>query len=150
QRGHTLSRSGDGSHPIRSLLPLVEAPRWRPAGTKPLTSHSAKVPTRGGALAAQRSGRLAEGKASSSLQPAKEKAASGDDLSVLPEGLAGREPGRGRDAGSPSEITPRGWRDILLRVWINIGKHRILALGAGVTFYGILAIFPGIGATLAL
>lgn len=93
---------------------------------------------------------MTEGKASSGLQPPKEKAASGDGLSASPEDLAGREPGRGRDAESPSEIPARGWRDILLRVWSNVGKHRILALGAGVTFYGILAIFPGIGATLAL
>ena len=42
------------------------------------------------------------------------------------------------------------FRDILLRVWRNIGKHRILALAAGITFYALLAIFPGIGATFAL
>ena len=48
------------------------------------------------------------------------------------------------------DIPSRGWRDVLLRVWSNIGKHRILALAAGITFYALLAIFPGIGATLAL
>ena len=93
---------------------------------------------------------MAQRKTSGSIQPAKEKAASGEDLSESPETLPLREPGRGRDAASPGEIPRRGWRDILLRVWRNIGKHRILALAAGITFYALLAIFPGLGATLAL
>jgi membrane protein len=93
---------------------------------------------------------MAEGKASGSIQPAKEKAVLGDGLSASPEDLPKREPGRGRDAVRPIDIPPLGWRDILLRVWSNIGKHRILALAAGITFYALLAIFPGIGATLAL
>ena len=93
---------------------------------------------------------MAQKKTSGSIQPAKEKAASGEDLSEAPETLPLREPGRGRDAASPGQIPGRGWRDILLRVWSNISKHRILALAAGITFYALLAIFPGIGATLAL
>ena len=93
---------------------------------------------------------MAEGKASGSIQPAKEKAVLGDGLSASPEDLPKSEPGRGRDAVRPIDIPPLGWRDILLRVWSNIGKHRILALAAGITFYALLAIFPGIGATLAL
>lgn len=35
---------------------------------------------------------------------------------------------RGREATTPSEIPPRGWKDILLRVHQNISKHRVLAL----------------------
>jgi membrane protein len=58
--------------------------------------------------------------------------------------------GRGRDATSPSEIPPRGWKDILLRVYGNISRHRILALAAGMTYYGILAIFPAIAALVAV
>src|SRR5882757_8275181 len=45
---------------------------------------------------------------------------------------------RGRQAASPSEIPPKGWKDILLRVYGNISKHRILALAAGMTYYSIL------------
>lgn len=65
------------------------------------------------------------------------------------ERLPDEEPGRGRDARAPSQIPPRGWRDILLRTWANIGRHRVLAIAAGITFYGVLAIFPGIAAALA-
>ena len=52
--------------------------------------------------------------------------------------------------GHRVEFPPRGWRDILLRIWANIGRHRVLAIAAGITFYGLLAIFPGIAAALAL
>lgn len=51
---------------------------------------------------------------------------------------------RGRAATTPSEIPARGWKDILLRVYDNISKHRVLALAAGMTYYSILAIFPGL------
>lgn len=34
---------------------------------------------------------------------------------------------RGRLAASPSEMPAKGWKDILLRVYSNIGDHRILA-----------------------
>lgn len=57
---------------------------------------------------------------------------------------------RGRDAGSPSEIPAKGWKDILLRVYANISKHRVLALAAGITYYSILAIFPAIAAVVAM
>ncbi len=53
-------------------------------------------------------------------------------------------------AASPSEIPARGWKDILLRAYANISKHRILALAAGMTYYSILAIFPAIAALVAI
>ena len=58
--------------------------------------------------------------------------------------------GRGRDADSPAEIPLRGWKDILLRVYKGIADDRILANSAGVTFYALLALFPGIGALVAI
>jgi membrane protein len=57
---------------------------------------------------------------------------------------------RGRQAASPSEIPPKGWKDILLRVYENVSKHRLLALAAGMTYYSILAIFPAIAALVAM
>lgn len=58
--------------------------------------------------------------------------------------------GHGRSADTPSEIPPRGWKDILLRVYDNISEHRVLALAAGMTFYGLLAIFPALAALVAI
>ncbi len=63
---------------------------------------------------------------------------------------AGAEPGRGRGAESPTEIPARGWWDIARRAFDEIGRDRILAVAAGVTFYGLLALFPAIGAFVSL
>jgi membrane protein len=38
----------------------------------------------------------------------------------------------------------------VLRIYANIGEHRILALAAGVTYYSILAIFPALAALVAI
>ena len=57
---------------------------------------------------------------------------------------------RGREATADSDIPPRGWKDILLRIYVNVSKHRVLALAAGMTYYSILAIFPAIAALVAM
>jgi membrane protein len=58
--------------------------------------------------------------------------------------------GRGRLADAPSDIPARGWRDILLRVYRNVSEHRVAFLGAGVTYYSLLAIFPALAALVAI
>src|SRR4029077_11930772 len=60
------------------------------------------------------------------------------------------EVGRGRSAETPSQIPARGWKDILLRVYHGISGNRILLVAAGVTFYSLLAIFPGIAALISI
>jgi membrane protein len=57
---------------------------------------------------------------------------------------------RGRLAATPSDIPPRGWKDILLRVYANVSKHRIMELAAGMTYYSLFAIFPAIAALVAV
>jgi hypothetical protein len=57
---------------------------------------------------------------------------------------------RGRLAASPSEIPAEGWKDILMRVYSNVGDHRILSLAAGMTYYSLLAIFPALAALVAI
>jgi len=57
---------------------------------------------------------------------------------------------RGRAASTPSEIPPKGWKDILWRVYYNIPEHRVIAIAAGVAFYALLAIFPAIAALVAI
>ncbi len=51
---------------------------------------------------------------------------------------------RGRGATTPVDIPPKGWRDILLRVWAGLGHDNVSIIAAGVAFYGMLAIFPAI------
>jgi membrane protein len=60
------------------------------------------------------------------------------------------EVGRGRSAETPSQIPARGWKDILLRIYRGISENRILLVAAGVTFYTLLAIFPGIAALISI
>lgn len=58
--------------------------------------------------------------------------------------------GRGKGAASPADIPPRGWRDVVLRVWHNLNQDRLLLVAAGVTFYSLLALFPAIAALVSI
>ncbi|MDB5505264.1 MAG: putative ribonuclease [Tardiphaga sp.] len=61
----------------------------------------------------------------------------------------GGDSGHGRQADSPTEIPARGWKDVLKRTGEQIGKDRLLAVAAGVVFYGLLALFPGVTALVS-
>jgi membrane protein len=56
---------------------------------------------------------------------------------------------RGRRAVSPWQIPWRGWKDILVRTYQQISEDRVLAVAAGVVFYGLLALFPAITALVS-
>ena len=60
------------------------------------------------------------------------------------------QPGRGRSARSPGQIPPRGWRDILWRTLKEFSTDNIPSVGGGVTFFALLALFPGLAAFVAL
>ena len=62
----------------------------------------------------------------------------------------GNEGGHGRHADAPWQIPLRGWKDILWRTYEQIGEDRLLAVAAGVVFYGLLAVFPAITALVSL
>lgn len=57
---------------------------------------------------------------------------------------------RGRNATSPTEIPPKGWFDILMRTKDEIASDNVGLVAAGIAFYGLLALFPGIGAVVAI
>jgi len=57
---------------------------------------------------------------------------------------------RGRSASHPGEIPVKGWKDILVRIYRGISEDRIVATAAGVTFFVLLALFPGIAGLIAL
>ena len=60
------------------------------------------------------------------------------------------EQGRGRRATAPWKIPWAGWKDILWRTYQQISDDRLLAVAAGVVFYGLLAIFPAVTAFVSL
>ena len=57
---------------------------------------------------------------------------------------------RGRQATRPTDIPGAGWKDILLRVKDEIAADHVGLVAAGIAFYALLAIFPGIGAVMAI
>jgi membrane protein len=57
--------------------------------------------------------------------------------------------GHGRSSSTPLQIPWTGWRDILWRTYVRSGEDRLLAIAAGVVFYGLLAVFPAITALVS-
>ena len=58
--------------------------------------------------------------------------------------------GAGSEANSPAQIPPRGWWDVLKRVYAGFNDDRLMTEAAGVTFYTLLAIFPAIATLVSL
>jgi membrane protein len=64
--------------------------------------------------------------------------------------MADPESAHGRTAESPGEIPPSGWRQILARVWRRGRRNGVSVTAAGVAFYTLLTVFPGILALIGL
>lgn len=62
---------------------------------------------------------------------------------------AGNE-GRGRHATAPTRLPWEGWRDVLWRVYGELAADRVLLVAAGVTFYMLLAMVPGLTALVSV
>jgi membrane protein len=58
--------------------------------------------------------------------------------------------GRGRTATSPLRIPLRGWKDILIRTRKEFTDDEVPLIAAGVAFFTLLALFPGLAAFVAL
>lgn len=56
----------------------------------------------------------------------------------------------GDDALSPTDVPPMGWYEIGRRTLHEVSRDRVLAVAAGVTFYGLLALFPALAAFVSL
>ena len=57
---------------------------------------------------------------------------------------------RGHEAGTPTAIPAGGWKDILTRVYQQVQEDRVMLIAAGVTYYGLLALFPALAALVSL
>jgi membrane protein len=60
------------------------------------------------------------------------------------------KPAEAVGAATPADVPARGWLDIARSIWRKIGKNRVIAVAAGLTFYGILAIFPAVTALVSV
>ena len=57
---------------------------------------------------------------------------------------------RGRNATHPTDIPAKGWFDILMRTKNEVAEDNVGLVAAGIAFYGLLALFPGLGAVVAI
>src|SRR5919109_637574 len=55
-----------------------------------------------------------------------------------------------RAATRPEHIPPKGWKDILWRVYREVQHDRVMLVSAGVAFYLLLALFPATAAVVSL
>ena len=53
---------------------------------------------------------------------------------------------RGQNADKPTAIPAKGWKEIALRTWKEVGNDNVGIVAAGVAFYGFLALVPLLGA----
>ena len=72
------------------------------------------------------------------------------EYSESPREVAHEHRDRGRAAKHPSEIPPLGWKDIFIRTYRSLSEDRVTQLAAGVTYYVLLALFPGITALVSI
>jgi membrane protein len=56
----------------------------------------------------------------------------------------------GREAGKPTEIPARGWRDVLRRTYREVKQDNVSIVAGGVAFYGFLSIFPALTALVSI
>ncbi|HYI61264.1 MAG TPA: YihY/virulence factor BrkB family protein [Acidimicrobiales bacterium] len=59
-------------------------------------------------------------------------------------------PARGREADRPQDVPARGWRDILLRTKEEVKGDSVVLLAAGVAFYALLSLVPGLVALVSI
>jgi membrane protein len=68
------------------------------------------------------------------------------------DGLDAKDGGtdRGRRAEHPGQIPRAGWRDILLRVWQNLGRDSTSLVAAGIGLNALLAVFPALAVIVSI
>jgi membrane protein len=58
--------------------------------------------------------------------------------------------GHGREADQPQHIPVRGWKDIVIRAWNDSNEKNISLVAGGVTYYVVVALFPGLAALVSI
>lgn len=64
--------------------------------------------------------------------------------------VATAEADRGRDAEQPTDIPARGFADVLARVRAEVKTDHVTLLSAGIAFYALLALVPGLIAIISI
>src|SRR5512142_1218110 len=61
-----------------------------------------------------------------------------------------RRPAPNAEKSSTEKKVNRGWREVMLILYGHVSEHRLTAIAAGVTYFALLAMFPFIGAMVAV
>jgi membrane protein len=69
---------------------------------------------------------------------------------AVPSAGTGGGNSRGRGALMPTQIPPTGWWDVFMRVVRGISQDRVTTISGGVTFFVLLALFPGLAGLISL
>lgn len=56
----------------------------------------------------------------------------------------------GREASQPTRFGWRAWRQVLGRVFANVGRHHLSIVAGGVAFFGVLSVVPALAALVGL
>src|SRR5690348_14884902 len=72
------------------------------------------------------------------------------DADRPPKGAPGEQVLPGVHAEKPTQIPLRGWKQIVKRAWAENKADNMPIIGGGVAFFGFLAIFPALIATISL
>lgn len=57
---------------------------------------------------------------------------------------------RGREAEHPQDIPVLGWKNVARRAWKDFQDKNLSLVAGGVTYYVILALFPGLAALVSI
>jgi len=67
-----------------------------------------------------------------------------------PVGERAQGDSRGRNAQTPEQIPARGWWDVLVRVYQDLGRDNASLVAAGLAMYAMLSIFPALTALVSI
>ncbi len=73
-----------------------------------------------------------------------------DRLRPSPPRTAAPNPALAVDAASPRAMPAATWMDILVQTWSDFSRDQITSVAGGVTFFGLLALFPALSAFVSL
>jgi membrane protein len=80
------------------------------------------------------------------VQPAENHPAKED----VPPRSAAHEVDRGRQADEPTDVPPKGWKDVLWRTKQQLDEDNLSIVAAGVAFYAFLAVVPALAVAIAI
>jgi membrane protein len=84
------------------------------------------------------------------LRPSNASSKSRAGKRFAPQRNIGTEDHRARGEHAPAELRAPAWPDFIWRMYGAVSRDRLLLVAAGITFYGLLALFPALTALVSI